>query len=451
MVSVPIRVSNRYRYKVFVLVIFIVILSLSISITFSSTNNNIVPRVRWVSVSNPSSGIDTAISICLGDGYLYVVGSENSDKDSRFRIEVRSRDSGGIVKVWVDNPTPQPDYLNDCVVVGGKLYVVGVENVNGIDTEEILLVFDKDLNLLKKISWNPSQYLDEAKSIVSDGEYIYVLSSSILYDESVGVIRVRKFNVKNLGIAKVFEKRSSKGSAYIPIYIALNPSTEHLWVVGSIATFTIVGEHTYIFYNASFLMILDKDLNIVREYIDRYIAAYHSVSFDEEGNAYAVGWNGIAKYDKYGNLVAYAGCNACYKSLYLNTFLYITRMDMHQENRTVYQVLSVYTKNLTLVYELILNKNYTQSIFDYLGKIATDGENIYIAGYTVDIDKDEGIWTIYSIEISPQKKEEIKQSYQLLTIAIIIAAVILVITIALLVKHRKLIHRKGMKKLRGRT
>ncbi|MGB9705186.1 MAG: hypothetical protein ACPL3C_07035, partial [Pyrobaculum sp.] len=78
--------------------------------------------VKWASLTNPSDKDDVPRGVCLGGQYIYIVGFDQSPGYLQWRIEMRSKDDGKVVKVWTK---PTEGGLYDCVAVGGKLYVVG--------------------------------------------------------------------------------------------------------------------------------------------------------------------------------------------------------------------------------------------------------------------------------------------------------------------------------------
>ena len=107
------------------------VLFITVSLAFNSLEaagiaGGVTVEVVWVaklhSVTHPSD-------LCSSGDVLYMVGSSGSPPDYMFVVEARGVD-GRPVGVWSFNPTSLPDELLSCTFHNGRLYVVGVENVD---------------------------------------------------------------------------------------------------------------------------------------------------------------------------------------------------------------------------------------------------------------------------------------------------------------------------------
>ena len=307
--------------------------------------------VKWFVKEDISESWDTGFAICTSADYIYVVGSSAHGDDWEFRIEMREKESGELVKVWTLNPSKGRDILHDCLIIGDRLYVVGVDEKPG-DSEWVILVFDLDLNPIMNVTSNPSGERDFAQSMISDGEYLYIAG------DARGGWRVEKRRLYDLSLVKAYTSDPSDGLDFIRS-IAINPATGELWAVG--AAFTTTKTEV-----AWYIEVLGEDFNRVGKIEPNIKGAASSVAFDEEGYAYVVGENGIAKFDKHGKLIKvnreYNGTEA----LYFDGYLYVaSAVSPAVKPGTVLprQALLVFDKNLNLIKEVILGdeKGVSQS------------------------------------------------------------------------------------------
>jgi len=144
--------------------------------------------INWVQYVNPTQPQlepgttfvfvfdDNAYSVCLFGRYVAVVG------ESPQFVALLDKESGQIVKMW----RGEPNHLRDCVTIGDWLYVVG----NELGTE-VMYIFDKDLNVVKKIL---SDYGSTApySSVVYDGEYLYLGGATHVESVEFSVWEVEK-------------------------------------------------------------------------------------------------------------------------------------------------------------------------------------------------------------------------------------------------------------------
>ena len=339
---------------VLLLVLLLAYLSYQQNIT-----QGITPQLNWVVESNPSAKEDIAYGVCYSDKYIYVVGYDNFLGDPQWRIEMREKDTGKLVKAWTNNPSKGIDELSDCIVIGDKLYVVGTDEVPG-DPEWAILLFDLNLTLIKIERSNPSSGGDMANRIVTDGKYLYIAG----YDARPGIEtewRVEKRRL-DLSLERVYV---SRGYGWIE-GIGINPATHQIWIVG------------YIIGARGTVEILDENLNHVKNFTNPYFFPF-GVVFDHEGNGYVYGL-GVIKFDKSGNpLVAKLALS--FAGVYINKRLYLLE----------YSFVSEYIANIELVtrepvYLTSLNKSVV--IYREVStrgtlpkwKAVFDGQNIYVAG-----------------------------------------------------------------------
>jgi len=341
------------------------------------------PSVRWLVKEDMSEGWDTGFGACVAGDYVYIVGNSAPGGDKEFRIEMRDRASGELVKAWAYNPSEGKDLLHDCLVIGDKLYVVGADEKPG-NSEWILLVFDLDLNPIANVTSNPSDELDYAQSITSDGEYLYIAGNA------GGKWRIERRRL-DLSLVKAYTYDPSKGVDFIRS-IAINPATGELWAVGA-ASIAAKAELAW------YIEIYDKDLNRVGKIEPDIKGAASSVAFDEEGYAYLVGENGIAKFDRRGGLVKvnreYNGSKAFYHGGYLYVASAVSPV-AGPWTAPPRHALLIFDKDLNLVREVILSDE--EGYFP-IGKMGFDGESLFIAGNYKIAEGNAG-WIVFSVTIA---------------------------------------------------
>lgn len=82
--------------------------------------------INWYILGYASNaGENMGNAVCSHGEYIYVVGGETH----QFRVEKRRRINGELVKVWQYDPSPSShgENLQDCLIVGEHLYLIGHE------------------------------------------------------------------------------------------------------------------------------------------------------------------------------------------------------------------------------------------------------------------------------------------------------------------------------------
>lgn len=246
-----------------------VLAALVLAFSFSAQAQPVVWRV----FSDPSPGIDKALSLCLSGNNIYVIGIENY---STSRIEVRDKNTGNLVKVWRGKGK-----FYTCTVAGGTLYVGG---------GNVLAAFSLELSEKGQVK------LDYAvMQVATDGEHLYIAGWKRLRgNDTAWVIEKRDPALK---LVKRYLYNPSSGDEWA-WGVGVNPATREVWVVGE-------------FYNASKrlsayegrALILNRDLELRKELKVGSEAAL-AVAFDEEGSAYVLTADGILKLSKAGERLA---------------------------------------------------------------------------------------------------------------------------------------------------
>jgi len=325
--------------------------------------------IIWIQRNNYSSFDDKPYATCLIGDYIYVVGYDKSMFNAMFRIEKRNKFDGSLVKVWTYNPsTALDDLLLDCVVVEEKLYVVGTKSMfttnSGFELGKLVVaVLDRDLNLLKIVEGPDYTY---GSSITSDGKYIYVGGIQRVGAYSKWYIEKRDLDL-NLIVSKTYGFKYDDVSDQL-YSLRYNPVTGTIWAVGS-------GDA---WWN---VVILDTNLDMVKQAQVTLGGSATSITFDEAGYAYVAGVGvtsdknvvGIVKYDPNGDTLysvyGYYGS----KIAYVNGDIYLIYANPSRH------IVYVFNKFLKQQKTLFLNNNTGCSSADSMGKISSDGTAIYFA------------------------------------------------------------------------
>jgi len=330
-------------------------------------------KINWVKYLKLSEGSDEPRGICLFGDYV-VVGGNASNRPS---IVLLDRNTGEVVKTWIGNNIGS---FKDCLSVNGKLYIVGSEEKDHHDVGTIY-VFDSELNVQKKIEASVGinfSFID------SDGNHLYIAGTDKT-DEWKWYVEERTLNLELIK----YKKPHYGGVAIMRV----NPITGELWMIGYSDSEAI---------SVTLVIIFDKELGRVKrvEYLESEI--FHSlvfpslrdICFDDLGNAYATGYDGIIKFDKHGNILATSKSIRAEQIVCIGNFIYtFTNPEVDGYHR---HVLCVLDSKLKVVEEYILSMNVNANSY-FSSKHSCDGRNMYVAGYDTALGEEKCRWVIYSI------------------------------------------------------
>jgi len=336
--------------------------------------------VHWVQYINPTNGYDFAFGVCVFGEYLAVAGTAND----RYFVALLDRATGEVVKTWEG----EYGWFYNCLSVGDRLYAVGSNEI---------YTFDRELNVVKKVEtrWFP-------KAIYFDGSHLYIagniredVDGDGRYDE---VWRIEKRTLDlDLVNYREFYREWDKAYGYVSYAhdITINPVTGELWIVGEWYLVNETIEYWIPETHHTFLAIFDSRLSIkkVVEYPvshKYYIGSLLSVCFDNYGDAYVAGNSGVAKFDKYGNILAVnkdaGGKIACVDD----------RVYVFAGRHTLY----LFDKGLNPLGKLDLNKDVKTYSYFWFGKSAFDGRNLYVAGHGYILELNGTTIIVYSISVT---------------------------------------------------
>jgi DNA-binding beta-propeller fold protein YncE len=350
-------------------------------------------QLSWVVYSNPSPGPERPESVCEDGEYIYVVGSESSPdwRNTKIRIEKRLKLNGELDKISVTDLSKNPDGPFDCIIINGKLYVVGYDTVpRSVDAEWIILMYDLvDLGLISYVRSNPSEYWDDARSITSDGKYLYIVGIDSMFGPGNSEWRIEKRAPDDLSLIKVY--RSNPSTTIDQAWkIEINPLTGELWVIGS------KFEDRELKWRVE---ILTKDLELVKVIEPGINGSAYSITFDEYGNAYVADFHRtIVKFDKQGNEVkriGFLGENV----LYANGNLYVFQEEPADQYWRL--VMYVLDDDLRIITSNILKTEIYLETDPPVGKIVSDSENVYVVRELIRRDSAPGNseWMICSFKL----------------------------------------------------
>jgi uncharacterized membrane protein len=372
---------------------------LFLTLTILFVNIFVIPcyaqQVNWVVYADQSPGIDLVGGVCEYGRYIYVVGADSSLGDRQFRIEKRLKSNGELVKEWTHNPSTSigDEMLNGCVVINNVLYVAGVAEGG----KWVILMLDVDLEKFVIFEKNPSMGYDSADSIISDGDYLYI--AGLDHVPGDGEWRVEKRAKYDLSLIKVYTSNPSKLWDE-PRDININPVTGELWIIG----------YEWEDDKAEWrIEILSRDLELVKVIKPGIEDVAYSIAFDELGNAYVVGREGIIKFDKLGNELkrkSITGENV----LEINGKLYVLRGERFKEGQTHMYVnildndLNIINEELILsMKELKMERDEVAGVSFIGNKMTFDRENIYAVGNLWKVNSSyhftHSEWVIISIKV----------------------------------------------------
>jgi len=366
-----------------VLLLTLAVLAVALSASAQSVN--------WVQYIKPTDRWNYAQGVCTFGDYLAVVG----DTYLHEFIALLNKTTGEVAKTW----SGRFGLLTNCLSVGDKLYVVGggileMDNSSYLRFGKIY-IFDKGLNAVKEIEVDWSLY-----AVASDGEYLYVagvMDKDVDNDSDYERIwRIEKRTL-DLDLVAYREYWGEGDKAYDHLYlgdIAVNQAFGELWAVGR-------G-----FYNKTqylLVVIFDRKLAVKKtvEYSEESEVSYLNdligVCFNEDGNAYVLGEDGFAKFDKGGNVLASKILVNLDKIACVGSRVYV--FGGWHVNGYWRHVLYVFDEDLNLLSELILSKGVEADSWFSNDKPAFDGRNLYVAGWDEALGGYNTRIVVYSISL----------------------------------------------------
>jgi len=344
-------------------------------------------KVNWVKYLKFSEGSDEPCTTCLFGDYVAVLGAVGLFHEGRASVVLLDRNTGEIVKMWRSEASVLSNPLHDCLSVGNMLYVVG-----SIDEAGVVYIFDEDLHVLKKIKGSSHTLFS---SIACDGKYLYVGG---MFSE--GRVTSWYIEKRTLDLELIKSKKLCGRDWFFSSIskIAVNPFSGEVWTVGSYDT---EGGEEY-----SFIVIFNKELNDVNkiEYPkghEYYLGHPCGICFDDAGNAYVAGWEGVIKLGIYGNILAVNKKVNVSSIVRVGNFMYAfgdIMVDSYQRH-----ILYILDSKLEVVERNVLSKSVEATSIFPCGRPSYDGQSIYIAGYDYAFGKDKERWVVYSILVPTEK------------------------------------------------
>lgn len=170
-------------------------------------------ELRWSVSSNPGNGTDQATAVAVDLSGLYVVGTDSSEGNARWRMEKRDLNGGSLIWAQTSNPSAGHDYALGVVLDYSGLYVVGNDYYPGNAQWRIE---KRDLytgNLLWQQAHNPGAGQDFANAAALDSSGLYVAG----YDGQAGDPRwrVEKRNLQNGQLLWAQQANPGPGEDYV--------------------------------------------------------------------------------------------------------------------------------------------------------------------------------------------------------------------------------------------
>jgi len=318
--------------------------------------------VRHVGVRGAATGA------CLFGGRLAVVGEAGGAP----AVALLDRESGEVLALWRGEGA---GFFGNCLSHGGALYAAGWVEAGGRQLGAVY-IFDKDLNPVEKVQMRGGGI----HTLLHDGDHLYVAGFAAEDVDGDGdeewIWRIeRTADLRAYNFANIYAEGWDTG---VILDMAINPATGHLWAVGG---YTDAAGKVH-----SLLALLDRELREVKK-VEHSLGWLHGICFDEEGNGYAAGREGVAKFDKSGKPTATRRGPETAKILCTEDHIYLLgRGPANQLTHTLYLM------NRELEVEEVHPLSTGAPARFASGKPAYDGQQIYAAGYT-----QPPTWVIYAI------------------------------------------------------
>lgn len=246
---------------------------------------------QWIIVEDYSPGRDVALSVCVHNGKIYIVGFDEADSIPVMRAEARESSTGALLSVW----RGFMGTLYDCYASDDGVYAVGTVNISGRDFGWIIVRFDGDLNVVSMEISNPSDGMDVATSIYLDDVYIYILGAAT--GSSFNGYRIEKRMAGDLHLRAIHTMEAPLSWMWSYAFPKITSDQNGLlWVL-------------YLYVDSSGIEvprieILDKNLNSIKTVDLEVVKGYpYAIVHTQDGHVYIGGSMGIMRIDDRGNIL----------------------------------------------------------------------------------------------------------------------------------------------------
>jgi hypothetical protein len=337
-----------------------------------------------------------AYATCASSSMVYVVGV-SKDKGV---VEARDINTGDIIAKWEAESVTE---LYDCILLGDYLYVVGSDNVPG-NYEWLILKFTLDLKLVVKRQYNPSKNDEGARTVFTDGKYLYVGG----YDSSKATVwdlytdtqwLLLQLDPSNLSILNKYTSNPSGGTDIL-YSGSVNPLDGKIWLVGSV-------DYNNPLKRSGRLEVLDQSFSLIGTLSLGIQSTRPQLVFDETGYAYITSPQsdiifdgGLVKVSPELKIVKTNGDIKADKIVYNDQYLYLVR-SLRIDNYWRHTVIRA-TKDLKVVEEIVLSKLInTDSYFLPHGKMVLVNNKLFVVGIDYALGNYVSRWVVYSVSTAP--------------------------------------------------
>lgn len=333
--------------------------------------------IVWSRMLSASGYRDGVYSVCVLGGRVYAAGFDElmGAGRKRYRIEALDTASGAPLAAWADESSYPSASLFTCTGLGDRVYAFGAT-----DRFWSILVFDRDLNLVKRVDID-TPYLAPFSAIVSD-RYIYVAGTA-LTSTSLSALYVMKISADDLTVVKSFttDVKGSGAGAYAVVY---NKQAKQVVIGGFDRSEGAMGW---------LVAYLSEDLELIRVSRPGVRGSITGLAVDPSGFVYATGKSRVVKLDKEGSTVYSVGSPQGLK-IYASQDL-ASPLGLNIALAGDNEVYVLTSDTLSVVDFVRLSKG-PQVLTSFIGSMDADRDNIYLA-VTQVVTKDDWNWAVYAL------------------------------------------------------
>jgi hypothetical protein len=334
-------------------------------------------EVVWSRIVSVSGFRDGVFGVCVAGDRVYAVGFDELHGlgRKRFRLGSYRSSDGTPIASWADEKSYPIASLISCTYVKGYIYAFGVT-----DKFWSILVFDRDLNLVKRVDID-KPYVTPFSAIVIDNN-LYVVGTAVTGID-VNAVYVARISPDILSIEKTFvTDREGRGAgAYTITY---NRVTDRI----------AIGGYDRVEGSMNWLVVfLTKDLDLIKIVRPSVKGAITGLSTNPEGAMYAVDRGNVIKLGKEGELLLTSTLIQGVKvySSQIGTSSIGLNAVIALDNNVFY----ISNDDLSIIDSVRLSRG-PQMLTTFVGSMDSDNDKVYL-GLTQVVTKDDWNWVVVAL------------------------------------------------------